>query len=208
MALSDQRATGALALIIALLPDPAAAHAPIPGWEGFYVGLLHPVTSPAQVAALIALGLVFGQRWPGRFALAWAMFAVACLIGILLGQMGLPIETADLGLLALAVVTGILATLWPAAPLVLGVAAAAAAVAGVLIGLASTPDPGALRATVITLAGSLVGAVLALLYAAGGFGWLYERATMAWARIGFRITAAWTAAIAALLLALRFSASG
>lgn len=206
MALSDQRATGALALIIALLPDPAAAHAPIPGWEGFYVGLLHPVTSPGQVAALIALGLVFGQRWPGRFGLAWAMLTVACLIGILLGQMGLPIETADLGLLALAVVTGTLAALWPAAPLVLGVAAAA--VAGILIGLASTPDPGALRATVITLAGSLVGAVLALLYAAGGFGWLHERATMAWARIGFRITAAWTAAIAALLLALRFSASG
>lgn len=204
--MSDRRATGTLTLIIASLPNPAAAHAPIPGWEGFYVGLLHPITSPSQVVALIALGLAFGQRWPGRFGLAWAVFAVACLIGILLGQMGLPIETADLGLLALAVATGTLAALWPAAPVVLGVAAAA--VAGILIGLASTPDPGALRATVITLAGSLLGAVLALLYAAGGFGWLHERATMAWAKIGFRIAAAWTATIAALLLALRFSASG
>lgn len=198
--------TGVLALVIALLPNTATAHAPIHGIEGFYVGLLHPFTSAGQVMVLIALSLVFGQQWPGRFALAWAAFAVACVAGIVIGQMGQVSEAAEPCLLGLAAASGILAALWPAAPVVIGIAAAV--VAGIFIGMASTPDPGALRATVITLAGSFVGANLALLYAAVGVGWLHKKATMACIRIGFRIAAAWTATIAALLLALRFSSSG
>jgi hydrogenase/urease accessory protein HupE len=198
--LPDRRAAGGLALAAALLPGPAVAHSPIRGIEGFYVGLLHPLTSAGQILALLALGLFFGQRWPRHFGLAWAIFAGACLGGILLGQMGVPADLTESGLLALALATSGLAALRPGGVAAPGIAAAG--IAGLLLGLASTPDPGPLRATVITLTGSLTGAVVALLYAAGGLGWLHERATRTWARMGFRIAAAWSAAIAALLLAL------
>lgn len=189
-----------MALAPALLPASAAAHSPLPGIEGFYSGLVHPLTSPAQVLVLLALGLLFAQRWPGPFPLAWVVFGGGCLCGVALGQAGVPTGPAEPIALALALATGTLAALWPSGPVAPPILAAG--VAGLLIGLVSTPDPGSLRSTLITLTGSLVGAVLALLYAAGGLGWLHEKMGTSWAQVGFRIAAAWTATIAALLLAL------
>lgn len=186
------------------LPGQGLAHSPIPGIKGFYIGLLHPLTSPAQVLALLALGVAFGLRWPRLFAMAWAAFAGCYLVGIALGQAGVPVASAEPALLALAFATGAFAALWPSGPAAPLIAAAGAA--GLLIGIVSTPDPGSLRSTVITLTGSFVGAVVALLYAAGGLGWLYERTSAAWLRIGFRIAAAWISAIAALILALALAA--
>ena len=141
-------------------------HAPIEGIEGFYIGLVHPLTSPAQVLTLVALGLVFGQRWPHHVGIAPALFAGGCFGGIVLGQTGVPFETAETILLALALLAGALAALWPSSPVAPGLLAAGCA--GLLIGLASTPDPGPFSFTAITLAGSFVGATVLLLYSAGG----------------------------------------
>ena len=196
----ERRLAAALVAAGLLLPDPAAAHAPIEGIEGFYIGLVHPLTSPAQVLTLVALGLVFGQRWPHHVGIALALFAGGCFGGIVLGQTGVPFETAETILLALALLAGALAALWPSSPVAPGLLAAGCA--GLLIGLASTPDPGPFRSTAITLAGSFVGATVLLLYSAGGFGAIHEKMTVAWVRIGFRVLAAWVAAIASILLAL------
>ena len=188
------------ALALALLPGWAGAHSSSKGFEGFYIGLVHPLTSPAQVLVLLALGLFFAQRWPRQFEPASALFAGGCLVGIVLGQAGMPVGAAEPVMLVLALAAGGLAALWPTAPALPPIAVAGGA--GLLIGLVSTPDPGSLRATVITLFGSFVGAILALLYAAGGLGWVHEKARVSWAQMGFRVAAAWIAAIAALLLAL------
>lgn len=191
---------GVLVIAAALLPTAAAAHSPFPGIKGFYTGLLHPLTSPAQILSLIALGLIFGQRWPGRFRLAWLVFAGTCLAGILFGQTGMSLLPAEPSLLASAFLIAVLAALWPDSPAALCVAAAG--IVGLLLGLISTPDPGPLRPTIITLAGSLAGATVSLLYAAAGLGWLKEKTPPTWSQIGFRIAAAWLAAITVLLLAL------
>lgn len=196
----DRSGAGGLALALALLPGPAAAHSPVPGIEGFYIGLSHPFSSPGQVLTLLSLGLLFGQRWPERFALAWAVFAAGCVLGAALGQAGVTPASAEDQLLAAALAAGVVAALWPSGPAQLSIALAG--IAGVLIGLVSTPDDGPFRAAAITLLGSFVGANLVLLYAAGGVGWLQERVRAAWMRIGLRVAAAWIAAIAALLLAL------
>lgn len=196
----DRRLAAGLLTAGLLLPEPAAAHAPIEGIEGFYIGLVHPLTSPAQVLILVALGVVFGQRWPNNVGIALALFAAACFGGIVLGQVGVPFDTAETILLALALLAGALGALWPASPVVLGFLAAA--IAGVLIGLASTPDPGPFRPTAITLFGSFVGATVLLLYSAGGLGAIHEKTTKPWVRIGLRVVAAWVAAIASILLAL------
>lgn len=203
--LPDRRAAAA-ALAVALLPAPAWAHSPIPGIEGFYVGLVHPLTTPAQIFALLALGVFFGQR---RENVAWravVAFACAVLAGIALGVSGTPNGLAEPVLLVLALFVGVTAALWPASPVSLGVAAAGAS--GFLIGLASIPDPGPMRATIVTLSGSFVGASVLLLYCIGGLFWLREKATWSWVPIGFRVAAAWISAIAALLLALQFADTG
>ena len=70
------------------------------------------------------------------------------------------------------------------------------------MGIVSTPDPGPLGAMIITIAGTYVGANLALFYATGGIGWLRDRFNKPWALIGLRIIAAWIATISCLMLAL------
>ncbi|MEO1723502.1 MAG: HupE/UreJ family protein [Pseudomonadota bacterium] len=201
--LPDRAACRALALGFALLPGAANAHSSAPGIEGFYLGVLHPLTSLAQVLAFLALGLVFGQRWPRNFALGWAVFAAGCVLGIVLGQMGVPMDAAEPVLLALALAAGVLAALWPSGPAIPAIALAG--MAGIVIGLVSTPDPGPPRSVAVTLTGSFAGAVALLLNAAAGVGWLRENARAVWVGIGLRVLAAWVAAISALLLALALS---
>lgn len=173
--------------------------------EGFYVGLLHPLSTPPQLLALLAIGLMLGQRFPLDFKRCWTVFAAFNLGGIVLGQLGILEGMVDAGLLTISLIAASLAALLPH-----GVMAACILLVGcggLLLGVVSTPEPGPLQATVITLVGCFVGANLALLYASGGFGWLKERFAQPWARIGLRILAAWIAAISCLMLALVVSSS-
>ena len=75
---------------------------------------------------------------------------------------------------------------------------------GFLVGVASVPDPGPLRATIITLAGTILGANLLLLYATGAVVYLRRAFDRLWLWIGLRVLGSWLAAIAALMLALSF----
>jgi hypothetical protein len=202
--LASRRAFFPLALAVAgcLLPNPAAAHSPVPGLAGFYAGMLHPLSTQGQLLGLLALALMLGLRWPQWCALAWLSFALSSLLGICLGQFGFVPTWGDPVLLAVAVFAATLAALYPsgflAAYLVFSV------VCGFLIGVLSTPDPGPFKDTIITLAGCFVGANLALIYVSAGVGWLRERFTQHWAHVGLRVVAAWIAAISVLsaLLAL------
>ena len=105
-------------------------------------------------------------------------------------------------MLTMATMASVLAALYPSGFLVACVGFSC--VCGFLVGVLSTPDPGPVNDTILTLTGSFVGANLALIYAAGGIGWLQERYTQQWVRIGLRVVAAWIAAISVLsaLLAL------
>ena len=46
------------------LPAAARAHSTIQGLEGFSAGALHPLTTPAHLLVIAALGLFIGQRSP------------------------------------------------------------------------------------------------------------------------------------------------
>jgi hypothetical protein len=145
---------------------------------------------------------MLGFRWPQWFAWAALAFAVSCLLGICLGQLGFVPNWSELVLLVLAALAAALAALYPSGYFVAFVVFSS--VCGFLIGVLSTPDPGPLNDTIITLAGSFVGANIALIYATGGIGWLHERFTQQWVHVGLRVVAAWIAAISVLaaLLAL------
>ncbi len=191
------------AAVIGLGPGPAAAHSPIEGIEGFYVGFLHPVSTPSQLLALLALGLLLVHGWPDRAGRWLGAFVGALAVGMAAGQAGLDPAPLPPVLLGVAVAVAALAALAPAAPGWTRLVAAAAT--GLLVGVVSTPDPGPMRATLITLAGSFVGANLATVYATGAAGWLRERFPRPWVHIGQRVLSAWVAAIAALMLAFAFA---
>lgn len=184
-------------LAAALLPGSALAHTPLPGVEGFLTGVVHPLTTAGQLLALLALGSMLGWRWKDGFIRCWATFAIAALVGIGLGQLGVRLGDGELLLLLVSITAATLAALHPTG--FLPVMAILAGAGGLLIGLVSTPEPGPLAATITTLAGSFVSANLVLLYVAGAVDLLRERFTQHWVGVGLRVAAAWIAAISMLM---------
>ncbi len=199
-------AAAGLGLAAALLPQAAHAHSPFPGAEGFYLGILHPLSTPGQLLALLAIGVMLGWRWRDAFARSWAGFAIAALVGIVLGQLEIRLDGEEVYLLLVAVIAATLSALYPKGHVLAHVILASAG--GLLIGLLSTPDPGPRAATIITIAGSFVGANLTLFYVSGAVGWVRERFTQHWVEVGLRVAAAWIAAVALLMGALAFAGGG
>lgn len=176
---------------------PAYAHAPIAGIQGFYAGLLHPFSTPSQALLMLGIGLMIGgfalpQAWR-----IWSAFVVACFIGMFVGSVDLNLDTA---LFTVAFVAcGLAALAWGRFALF---AVAVAAVGGSLIGSASIPDGGETAARAFTMAGSMVGANVGLLYIFGIVHILHTRYTWPWVPIAFRVAAAWVGAMSLLMLAL------
>lgn len=196
-------AAGTCVATVCLASTVALAHSPIPGFDGFYTGLLHPLSNVAQLLALLALAVMLGLgfRQSADFSLVALAFGV--LIGIVLGQLALTADWLQVGLLITAVAAAATSALFPVVPIV--VAALFALVIGILVGIASTPDPGPLRATLITLAGSFIGANLLVLYVAGAVDWIREKFAEHWVQVGIRVAAAWICAISVLMTALAFA---
>lgn len=192
----------AITLAGCLLSIDALAHSPFPGIKGFYTGLLHPISSPEQVLALLAVGIMLGLRWPGWFKIPFLIFAAATFFGILLGQFDFSRAFVEPMLLLVAVIAATLSALYP--PGVFALSVILASITGTMIGLLSTPDSGSLTATIVTLFGSFIGANLALLYISSSIGWFKDRFKGQWSRIGIRIVAAWLAAISVLMASLAF----
>ena len=188
---------------VCLAPTVAVAHSPIPGIEGFYTGLLHPLSNVAQLLALLALAVMLGHGFRQSPASSLAALAFGLLIGIVLGQLALTSDWLQAGLLIAAVAAAATSALFPALPIV--VAALFALVVGILVGIASTPDPGPLRATLMTLAGSFVGANLFVPSVADGVAWIRQKYTKHWVQVGIRVVAAWICAISVLMTALAFA---
>jgi hypothetical protein len=195
----------AAALALGMAAGSAAAHSPIAGIGIFYSGAAHPFISPAHLIALLALGLVVGQRGqraggfePLRAPLV--VLAVALAIGAALAAgawFGDPDTDRVLLLLAAAgALTAVAA--WPAPlPLVLLLAAAVA----LSVMLASAPtgvDASALRT-------SLAGTAVVGLAIVGYTAVMVAVAQRAWLVIATRVAGSWIAAAALLVLALSFA---
>lgn len=182
------------------LPEAAAAHTPTAGIGGFYLGLSHPLLVPGVLLALLSLGLVVGQRGDAAFVPAWPAFASGAVAGVALTLVAGFLIEPNVPLLVLATVYGLFAA--SALPLPRSGAMAGAAAAGVLIGIAAAPDPGPLRATVITAGGALISAHLLFLFVVGVAMRVHETFTRAWVAVALRIAGSWIAAVAALMAAL------
>ena len=189
----------ALLLIAIIDPEPALAHAPIPGLGGFYGGLLHPALTPAHGLGLFGLGLLIGgQEARERYALL-VVFAVALLAAIGAIVAAFAFEDAGAVVLATACVSGILVALARPVPRLVSIGLAALTAAALM--LDSVPETISTRETLVELAGTALGAslILAIVSLIGA------AARWPWQRIGVRILGSWTAAAAMFGLALQFA---
>jgi hypothetical protein len=189
--------------LLAALPLAAAAHSPMPGFEGFYVGLVHPLTVPGHALVLVVVGLVLGLRGPAAARTAFALFLVTLCAGAALGR-GM-VADATVTWIPLAVALG--GALLLLVPAGLAPASMLSALGGLVVGHGSLPDPGPTGAVAITLTGSLVGAPFLLLCAFGVGDVLRERLTPWWSLTVARVVGGWLVAIATLLLALELRAA-
>ena len=188
-------------LPLALAPGQAAAHAPVPGIEGFYIGLLHPFSTPSQALLMVGLGLLVGGFAVNKVAPLLGAFLVFSLVGLFMGSAEWNFKTP---MFVVAFLACALAALLPGK--LQPVAIALCAIAGFLVGSTSIPDAGPVRDRVATMSGSMVGANVGLLYLFGVALVINERFTWPWVRVAFRIAAAWLGAIALVMLALAYAA--
>ncbi len=192
------RAARAAALLL-ISPGVAQAHVVIPGVSGFPGGLLHPVLVLSHALALIAFGLLAGMR-PLRQRLALlALFAAAMVAAFGFVSLAYATDRAELAVLALAAITGLVLAARPDAPMV--AVAILAAFTGAAILFDSVPAVPSVRETIVTLCGTAIAATTMVAAAA------FASAALPafWPRIGVRIAGSWIAASAILVLALRLA---
>ncbi|MEQ9694577.1 HupE/UreJ family protein [Shimia sp. SDUM112013] len=195
MTLPQARLLAVIGLV--MMAGPAYAHAPIPGIKGFYVGLLHPFSTPAQALVMLGTGLLVAGYAEDSVRWLLAGFLACSLLGVIFGSADSTLDPTLFGATVLicsftALLPG---RLLPAALVLVGGA-------GLLIGSASIPDDGPTRDRLFTTSGSIVGASLGLLYLFGILYYIRKRAQAAWLGIVVRVVAAWIGAVAMLMLAL------
>lgn len=187
-------------LAVILLPESALAHSPVPGMEGFYVGLVHPLVETVQALAIVATGLLIGQQGLDALQPSWIAFAVAFALGLGAALMVEPAVVPDPGLFAVALLCGVGVAAARRLPRIVSMAIAAAV--GAAIGIRSMPDPGSWRAMAFTICGSVVGATLLMFYAIGAAHLIRGQDRRPWLQIGLRVFGSWIGAASALMLAL------
>jgi len=159
-------------------------------------GLLHPLLAPAHVVALAGLAVAAGRA--GLRLATVAAFAPGLIAGLGALAWGVGETPAPDVLLAVAGFCGILAAALPRVPAWLVVALAP--IVGIAIGLDSPPEVTSLKEAVLMLLGTACGGVIAFAVLAlaafvlGGVG----------RGIVLRVAGSWVAAIAILVLALRW----
>src|SRR5215470_3888052 len=187
-----------VAILVCLIVSttPATAHSPIMGIEGVLGGVIHALLIPEHGLSLLALGLVLGRQQQTPRHVGLVIFAA----GLICGLIGAALTSeemlaADILLVATGILGLFVAALWMPPFLALPLAA----IAGITFGLDSRPDGTSAAEAIRMLAGSGLGAVLALTIAAEGSVYLRGNAPL----IVARVAGSWIAAIGIMVLSLR-----
>lgn len=193
------RAAALAAVLLSLSAGFAQAHTVIEGIGGFSGGLLHPLLVPAHVLALVALGCLTGALTFHARLLVIVVFVATAAISVVLVTMAFSAMNAELIVLSLAGLTGLLLASGLRMPLAIIVVLAVCVAAALTFD--SVPAVLSARGTILSLAGTIVAATLLL--AATAF--LSAAGPQVWQRIGPRILGSWIAASAIMVLALRLA---
>ncbi len=188
------------ALLIALLAmsGEAAAHSSIPGLGHFSGGLLHPLVEPTHLIAIVALGLLIGQRGLAHMEAALVCFAIGSTLGLAAAGLAWTVD-AQTALLALAALAGIAVA--TSARLPSRVCGLIAVLLGIGIGLGSRPESASGVSMVSALVGTGLGASLWLLVVVA----VVNQLRRPWLLILVRVLGSWASASSILVLALWIS---
>jgi urease accessory protein len=167
--------------------------------NGLIDGLLHPLLVPAHAIALVALGLLAGQRAMPRRFLLLGLFAAALALGLVAIARGAGPTPAGDVVVAAAAVAGLVVAVARVLPA--PVEGTLAAVLGAAVALDSPPEVVSLQTATLMLTGTGIGAALLV----GAVAAIAGALTRDWQRIGIRVLGSWMAASAILVLALRFA---
>ena len=175
----------------------AQAHTTFPGMGEYASGFLHPLTTPAHLLILLALGLSLAQQAPLRLKEPVAVFAAAAAAGLLLTAAtrlgGIPLPA----LVALGLCVG--ASVAVGASIPLRVRASACGVGALVLGLDSGVDPGTPGWSAVKILFATWASLTLCLVNVSFYVSLLPAAR--WAQIGVRVLGSWIVAIAFLLLA-------
>lgn len=188
-----------LGVLLASIPDLAAAHTPIEGIGDFYNGLLHPLLVPAHLLSIAAVGLLIGQQPSQSLQPAALACLAATATGLIGAGLGLTIELESL-LLACAAGCGLLVAWRPRLPQ--GATILLGGLIGLAVGLDSPPNLVDLQTKVAALLGTGVAVYLLFLYSTAAADRLNARP---WQQIAVRVLGSWIAASALLVLSLSLS---
>ncbi len=179
-----------------LWPDGALAHTIVAGGSGFEGGLLHPLLVPSHTISLLTLGLMIGRLDRAAQLRLIAIFMAASAIASVAIARAYAADNAETVLLAAAVAGGLLTAAGLRAPF--AIVAALVLTTGIALQFDSVPATISASETLLALAGAALAATT-ILVAAGS---VAASAWRPWQIIAIRIAGSWSAAIAALLLAL------
>lgn len=184
------------AVVLLGLPTQAQAHTTIPGMGDFIGGLLHPVTSAAQLLLLLGLGLKLGQHPPLKLLRPATVFGITAAVGLAFTITGWIPSVSPWTLTGTALVLGALVA-WekPIPPLV---CLSLCTVVALMLGLDSTVENRTGPTVAKTLTGSWIG-LMVLLCDIAIYSVCLTKKT--WTRIGIRIVGSWIVAISLLILA-------
>jgi urease accessory protein len=191
--------TGVAAFGIFAAPTATWAHSPIEGIGTFYGHMLHPVTVPAHALLLIGITLMLGQQPRLEALLGLVSFGLAFAFGLTLSGLGYIAEVREQLLLGGALLAGGLVCL--NRPLPTGAVSAGAIVAGLALGVDSSPDIAGYNQLLLAYSGLLVGLFAIAVIVTGSTVGL----ATAWQRIGIRVAGSWIMAVSVLALALSVS---
>jgi urease accessory protein len=184
--------------VAVLLPAKAIAHAPYEGAGSFHGGVLHPLLVPAHALAILAAGLLIGQR-PLRPGPAMAHYGAGLLIGFGAMIWAVVPQSAPEVLLAAAAMSGaVVALAWPVPKWLIN---ALALVIGLALALDSPPHVISIQQANVIVIGTFCGAVMLLVA-------VVEAAAIfrgGWQGIAIRILGSWIAASAIMSLTLRLA---
>lgn len=183
-------------LLLLALPASAHAHGAIPGLEGFVNGLAHPVTTPAHVLVILALGLLVGRRTPPDMRTPFIVFLPALGAGLLFTLVVKAVQVSQPWLLVMVLIGAALVALDRAIPRLAERAIFAGA--GLALGLDSGIEAGSTAVVIKTLLGTWL-MVAFLVFDVAYYSSLAGQKS--WARIGRRVLGSWIVAIALLMLA-------
>ena len=184
------------------LPATARAHSTIQGLEGFSGGALHPLTTPAHLLVIVALGLLAGQRSPFDLRGPFVVFVPCLTFALIFAATGLVKTVYQPVFVGLALCAAIPVALEkPVPPLAYRTLIAAAALA---IGFDSGPETGSTSVLIKTLLGTGI-MVIFLVFDVAYYASLAMRKH--WPRVGVRVLGSWIIAISLMVLALSLISS-